>query len=204
VSDYTHDKGRDCRRTDEVLDNYKRRALKAEREVLRLQREGSPGVLHEVDAAFYRLTVAERDAERQEVDRLRQAVADTWRSGDVNTLNNFTHAATTARALMHSEEADEAEATDEPGDTVIEFALVDGEWQATLTTLPGPDEQLMDETNLTKYADMIEQLASAWEAQAAMSDSHMETVVLPEARRLVALARSPGDLAREDDDAATD
>jgi hypothetical protein len=72
VSDYTHDKGRDCRRTDEVLENYKRRAIEAEREVERLKREGTPGVNSE-DGAFwtaflkglrhevdYRLTDAER------------------------------------------------------------------------------------------------------------------------------------------------
>jgi hypothetical protein len=111
VSDYTHDKGRDCRRTDEVLENYKGRAIEAEsqalslarensrlraeasallaerdvaiqerdaerREVERLKREGTPGVMHEVDAAFYRLTVDERNAERHEVDRLRKLLLD--------------------------------------------------------------------------------------------------------------------------------
>jgi hypothetical protein len=125
VSNYTHDKGRDCRRTDEVLANYKRRAVTAETElqawhaecdkvgvpydpaglvrhhrgnasmaatadrmaaeterdnalaeVERLKREGTPGVMHAVDKAFYDLTVKERNAERHEVDRLRKLLLD--------------------------------------------------------------------------------------------------------------------------------
>ena len=33
----SHDKGRDCKRTEEVLGNYRRRALAAEAEVIRLR-----------------------------------------------------------------------------------------------------------------------------------------------------------------------
>jgi hypothetical protein len=35
---YTHDKNRDCKRTDEVLDHYRRRALAAERTMHKLVR----------------------------------------------------------------------------------------------------------------------------------------------------------------------
>jgi hypothetical protein len=41
-------------------------------EVERLRREGSPGVMHEVDRAFYELTVKERDYERHKAFRLEQ------------------------------------------------------------------------------------------------------------------------------------
>ena len=44
--------------------------VEAKAEIERLKQEGSPGVLHEVDQAFYDLTVRERDHERQRVDRL--------------------------------------------------------------------------------------------------------------------------------------
>jgi hypothetical protein len=39
-------------------------------EVERLRREGSPGVMHKMDRAFYDLTVKERDHERRRVDQL--------------------------------------------------------------------------------------------------------------------------------------
>jgi hypothetical protein len=39
-------------------------------EVDRLRREGSPGVMHKMDRAFYDLTVKERDYERRRVDQL--------------------------------------------------------------------------------------------------------------------------------------
>lgn len=45
------------------------------KEIERLRREGSPGVLHEVDQAFYDLTVKERDAARAEVEGLRREIA---------------------------------------------------------------------------------------------------------------------------------
>lgn len=35
---FHHDKGRDCARTEEVLDNYRHRALVAEAECLRLRK----------------------------------------------------------------------------------------------------------------------------------------------------------------------
>jgi hypothetical protein len=38
IPDYVHPKGRDCRRTDEVLENYRRRAIEAEGEILSLSR----------------------------------------------------------------------------------------------------------------------------------------------------------------------
>lgn len=41
-----------------------------EQEIARLKKEGVPGVMHEVDAAFYRLAIKERDFERQRVDAL--------------------------------------------------------------------------------------------------------------------------------------
>ena len=37
------------------------RIAKLEAEVVRLKKEGTPGVMHEVDTAFYRLVVKERD-----------------------------------------------------------------------------------------------------------------------------------------------
>jgi hypothetical protein len=46
-----------------------------EAEIDRLKREGTPGVMHEVDKAFYDLTVTERDHERQTVDALKQEIA---------------------------------------------------------------------------------------------------------------------------------
>jgi len=38
---HAHDKGRDCARTDEVLENYRRRAYRAERRLIELG-EGVP------------------------------------------------------------------------------------------------------------------------------------------------------------------
>ena len=39
-------------------------------EIERLTKEGTPGVMHEIDRDFYDLTVQERDLERRRVDRL--------------------------------------------------------------------------------------------------------------------------------------
>jgi len=41
-----------------------------EREIQRLQKEGTPGVMHSVDKAFYDLVVKERNYERVRVERL--------------------------------------------------------------------------------------------------------------------------------------
>lgn len=46
---------------------------KLKQEIVRLAKEGSPGVLHDVDRAFYKLAISERDAERHRVDMLRLA-----------------------------------------------------------------------------------------------------------------------------------
>lgn len=48
-----------------------------EKELDRVKREGTPGVLHEVDKAFYDLTVKERDAAWRELDQLRARLART-------------------------------------------------------------------------------------------------------------------------------
>jgi hypothetical protein len=44
-----HDKGRDCARTDEVLDNYRRRAVAAERELITTRGPGRPSTGVRVD-----------------------------------------------------------------------------------------------------------------------------------------------------------
>jgi hypothetical protein len=46
-----------------------------DQEIARLKREGTPGVMHEIDQAFYDLTVKERNLERQKVDRLEREIA---------------------------------------------------------------------------------------------------------------------------------
>ena len=55
-------------------------------EVERLKTEGTPGVMHEVDRAFYKLTVKERDAERHKVDAL-TAELQAWRD-ECDTARN--------------------------------------------------------------------------------------------------------------------
>lgn len=55
-------------------------------EVERLRREGSPGVMHKTDRAFYDLTVTERDYERRRVDQLKTrllAVYETLETVDL-------------------------------------------------------------------------------------------------------------------------
>lgn len=43
---------------------------KLKQEIVRLAKEGTPGVMHEVDKSFYKLAIKERDAERHRVDLL--------------------------------------------------------------------------------------------------------------------------------------
>jgi hypothetical protein len=55
-------------------DGLRERLADAEAEIERLKIEGVPGVMHEIDKAFYDLTVTERDYERTERDHERRKV----------------------------------------------------------------------------------------------------------------------------------
>jgi hypothetical protein len=59
-------------KADAALDELAGRLVEAEEEIERLRHEGTPGVMHEVDRAFYDLTVAQRDQAWAEVQRLRR------------------------------------------------------------------------------------------------------------------------------------
>lgn len=48
----------------------------AEAEIARLRTEGTPGVMHAVDRAFYDLTVMQRDAAWREIEQLRALMRD--------------------------------------------------------------------------------------------------------------------------------
>lgn len=56
------------------VDHAEAGRLHAELELLK--KTGSPGVMHEIDQAFYDLTVKERDFERRKVDRLQAALEE--------------------------------------------------------------------------------------------------------------------------------
>lgn len=46
------------------------------KELLRVAKEGTPGVMHDVDKSFYKLAIKERDAERHRVNRLTAEVKE--------------------------------------------------------------------------------------------------------------------------------
>ncbi len=56
-------------RRDRRLASAARRIAELEAEVERLKREGTPGVMHEVDRAFYDLAIKERDYWRAKAER---------------------------------------------------------------------------------------------------------------------------------------
>jgi hypothetical protein len=53
-------------------------------EIARLKREGTPGVMHAVDKAFYDHTVVQRDQAWAEVERLKHDLAKMTSANEVN------------------------------------------------------------------------------------------------------------------------
>ena len=67
---------------DVALASLRQRVMKAEARVEELERDGSPGVMHEVDKAFHDLAVAQRDGAWREVENEKQKLLLSERHAD--------------------------------------------------------------------------------------------------------------------------